>query len=292
MKDTRTVLLFIVSLCLVATWAYHLYDKSQYADQPVVITKKDTSVPQSAVNDSLRLKYSRTLMALGSTLQGKDSLHTELNVKESEIDSLRNEINDILQINNITKEDLRRAEEKIQQLQQRMAVTGKQVKTTNPVTTNIPTGSAETGLRQQVKNTAVEKQETAAAYLNAVTMGLRAIQPGAKEQVTTRARDAGYFSISCLLQNNNVSIDDAEVFIVLADPAGNVIQDDQWQAGMFSSRTNGRIPYSRKSSFSYSRGEAKQISLLLKPAEIVPGTYSLQIYQNGSRIGKTDLRLN
>ena len=120
MKDTRTILLLAVSLCLVGTWVYHLYDKNKYAAIPAVELKKDEPINQTAINDSIRLKFSTTLTALDSARMGKDSLHTELSGKLTEIDSLRNEIASILNISNITREDLRRAEDKIKQLQQKI----------------------------------------------------------------------------------------------------------------------------------------------------------------------------
>lgn len=135
-------------------------------------------------------------------------------------------------------------------------------------------------------------QETSTVLLNAVNISLKAMQAEAKDQITTKAGNTGYFAVSCQLQNSSSSINDAEVYMVLTDPKGNVIQDDQWQAGMFLSGTSGRIPYSRKSSFSYVKGDTKRISVSIKPNEVMPGSYSLQIYHNGARIGKADLRLN
>ena len=290
MKDSRTVLLLVVSLCLVGTWVYHLYDKSKYGIVPPVIIKKDTTANQTAINDSLRLKYAGTLLQLGSTQLGKDSLNTELTDKITEIDSLRNEISAILNINHITKEDLRRAGEKIQQLQQKSLPTNKPTNGVKPSIVNNSTG--ETKVQTPIKITTPGKQETVPSYLNVLNISFRAMQADAKEQSTTKANAAGYFIVSCQMQNNIVSFTDAEVYMVLTDPEGNVIQDDQWQAGVFSSKNSGRIPYTRKNNFSYTKGDIKRITVNLKPAEFIQGTFSLQIYHNGSRIGKADLRLN
>ncbi len=292
MKDTRTILLLVVSLCLVGTWVYHLYDKSKYGIVPPVEIKKDTTANQTAINDSLRLKYAGTLLQLGSTQIGKDSLNTELTHKITEIDSLRNEINAILNINHITKEDLRKAEEKIQQLQQKMLATNKSNTETKANLVNSSTTSGGTSTQAPIKTTAPDKQETAPSYLNAFNISFRAMQADAKEQSTTKANAAGFFIVSCQLQNSIASFTDAEVYMVFTDPEGNVIQDDQWQAGMFSSKNSGRIPYTRKNNFIYTKGEVKRITVNLKPAEFIQGTYSLQIFHNGSRIGKADLRLN
>ena len=284
MKDTRTILLLVVSLCLVGTWAYHLYDKNKYAAIPFEI-KKEEPINQTAINDSIRLKYSSTLSELDSTRVGKDSLYTQLTGKLTEIDSLRNEIAAILNISNITKEDLTRAQEKIIQLQQKMQLTNKPTteKRTTFVNNNI--GVAEATPQQETK-------PTAPAFLNSMNINFKAMQGDDKEQSTTKANTASYFSISYSLQNNNVSFTDTEVYMVLIDPGGNVIQDDPWQAGMFQSNNSGRIAYTRKNNFSYLKGDTKRISMNVKLPEFAQGSYSLHIYHNGLQIGKVDLRLN
>lgn len=152
--------------------------------------------------------------------------------------------------------------------------------------------SNEPGAKTEQKNTQSTKQETPAASLNTVSISFKAIQSETKDQATTKARAAGFFSVSCLLQNSTASFTDTELFIVLTDPNGNVVQDDQWQAGMFLTSLNTRIPYSRKSIFNYAKGDAKRVTVSIEPSVIMQGSYSLQIYHNGARIGKSDLRLN
>lgn len=298
MKDSRNILLLVVSLCLVGTWAYHIYDKNKYIQEPETVVKKDTVADELRINDSIRKRYAATLSQLDSGRRAKDSVYSTYGSAGNEIDSLQNEIYTILNNKIITKEDLRRAGEKIKELQGKLQASVRpdtqavlsEVKP--PIPQNTPALN-EPKMKQEPTVTVKEKTETATvtAVLNTTGISIRAINADSKDQTTTKADAAGFFSISCQLQNSSVSFNDTEVYIVLSDPQGNVIQDDQWQAGMFLSRTNGRIPYSRKSSFSYTKAEIKRITANIKPAEIGQGLYSLQIYHNGSRIGKADLRM-
>lgn len=297
MRDTRNILLLVVSVCLVGTWAYHVYDKNQYAQQIPAVTQKDSIAEQKAVNDSIRKSYSKTLAQMDTTAAVNETEKTAIADKSSEIDSLKNEIYAILDINAITKEDLRRAEEKIKQLRQKLtSATGKEdVQTDNqPATTEVKNAVAvnDSRTKTEQKNTQSSKQETPAALLSAVSISFKAIQSETKDQSTTRANAAGFFSVSCLLQSSAASFTDTELFIVLTDPKGNVVQDDQWQAGMFLTSQNTRIPYSRKSIFNYAKGDAKRVAVTIEPSDFMQGSYSLQIYHNGARIGKSDLRLN
>lgn len=289
MKDGKTILLLIVSLCLVATWGYHIYDKSRYSSVETVV-KKD-SVNQQTVNDSLQRNYANALIRLGTVQVDKDSLNTELNQKVSEIDSLRTEIGIILNVSNITKEDLKKAEGKILVLEQKISQVnkGQKVKTDVAVPNNR-SAAADQGPVAATKNAAVEKENNS-GNLSASNTTIKAIASGSNNSTTT-ADATDYLTVTCSLQNNTSSFNDAEIYVVVTAPGGHVIQDDQWQAGMFSTANGIRIPYTRKSTLNYSKGELKKISLTIKPGDIEAGLYSVQVYHNGQRIGKADLRLN
>ena len=285
MKDTRNVLLLIVSLCLVATWGYHLYDKNKYAASvKEVVPVKDSLAVQSRINDSLRVAYNALLQQMDSsrTLVTAETISTA--IAFNEIDSLRNEIAAILAMNNITKEDLKRAELKIKQLQQRLVQTTGTVvqpsadtRTSNTISVNSKTDNNS------------KPQPTAPSY--AVSgISFRALEKG-KEQPTTKADAAGILSIGCVLQTAAAAAD-AEVFLVVTDPAGDVVQDDPWQSGMFTTATDDRIAYTRKANVTAKKGEPSRIAVNLKLPDFDKGAYSVQFYVNGVRVGRSELRLN
>lgn len=285
MKDTRNVLLVIVSLCLVATWGYHLYDKNRYATSlKEVVPVKDSLALQSRQNDSLRIAYNALLQQMDSSRKAAlpDTLN---NTAATAIDSLRNEITAILAINNITKEDLRRAEEKIKQLQQRLSGASAAV-TVQPVTDNriVNTGTFQSKTETVVKPAAAENTLAVAG------ISFRAMEQG-RDQPTAKADAAGSLSIGCVLQTAAAAAD-AEVFMVITDPAGDVVQDDPWQSGMFTTAADDRIAYTRKAKVSAKKGEPGRIAVNLKLPDFDKGTYSVQFYVNGVRLGRSELRLN
>lgn len=285
MKDTRNVLLVIVSLCLVATWGYHLYDKNRYATSlKEVVPVKDSLAVQSRINDSLRTAYNVLLQQMDSsrTAALPDTLN---NTAATAIDSLRNEITAILAINNITKEDLRRAEEKIKQLQQRLSGASAAV-TVQPITNNriVNTGTTQSKTETVVKPAVAENTFAVAG------ISFRAMEQG-KEQPTAKADATGSLSIGCILQTAAVAAD-AEVFMVVTDPSGDVVQDDPWQSGMFTTAADDRIAYTRKAKVSVKKGEPGRIAVNLKLPDFDKGAYSVQFYVNGVRVGRSELRLN
>ncbi len=279
-------MLLVVSLCLVGTWVYHVYDKSKYSNQPVVTAGQDSVALQRSINDSLRLAYNTVLSQIDSSRGIVDTAATTSAPASNEIDSLRNEIAAILTINNITKEDLRRAEEKIKQLQQRLSsVNSNSISTTATGPVNSPVNSAT------IKTEAVPvQQEAINEVFTASGISLRAMQDD-RDQITTNAPTASSFAIACVLQNRNTSFTDTEVYMVLTDPSGEVVQDDPWQSGMFTTG-NDRIPYTRKAKLAYTKGDNSRIAMNLKLPEYAKGLYSVQFYHNGVRIGRSTLRLN
>jgi hypothetical protein len=285
MKDSRNILLVIVSVCLIGTWVYHLYDKNKYANTDVLLPVKDSLVEQTKMNDSLRVAYNGLLQQIDSS-RLITKVDTSILSSTTAIDSLRNEITAILAINNITKDDLRRAEEKIKQLQQRLSVP------------NSPTSStAANEIRTAQTSPTTNRVETISKPIaedpvfTASAISFRAVQAG-KDQVTVNADATGYFSIACTVQNQTASFSDTEVYMALTDPSGDVVQDDPWQSGMLTTANNDRVPYTRKTKLSYAKGDASRIALSLKLGAYDKGMYTVQFYHNGVRIGRTNLRLN
>lgn len=296
MKDSRNILLLFVSLCLVGTWVYHLYDKNQYLQEPTKLVQQQTAPNQAAINDSIRKEYSAALSRMDTGKTDNAVMQSAYTEKLSEIDSLKNEIYQILNINYITKEDLRKAEDKIRILQQKMGATSKK---DSPVTNTIKNADvkpipiiANAVTKPATKTAAKEEQEIVIPSFNPVGVSLVAMDADNKDRSTNSSIAAGSFLVSFQVQTNLLSYSNTEIFLSLTDPQGNVIQDDQWQAGMITTRVNGRIAYSRKISFSYTKGEVKKVNVRLSPSLITAGNYTVQVYHNGNKIGKADIRLN
>jgi hypothetical protein len=121
MRNSMTLLFLSLSLGLVGTWAYHLYDKTIYSNRKTVVYIKDTVAVKRAIRDSLQKVYSATIQDLPS---GLDSLGSETgsmkdNTRQDEIYALNKEIGNLLKKNDLPEIDLVLARQKIIQLQQK-----------------------------------------------------------------------------------------------------------------------------------------------------------------------------
>jgi hypothetical protein len=279
MKDVRTILLILLSLLLLGTWAFHIYDKSKYAAVPA------STVPaaiknETQLNDSIQLLYKTTVAQLETVIVGKDSINKELQQKASAIDTLRNEISRILNETNLTKEDLKKALMKIQELQ--LKVNQYNNRSSSTVASNSPAiQSAPIPVTSKTQVNPVVAEPIFQS--NDVNM----------QAVKTKDGDTdAHFNISFQLKNTNAATGTASIYLIIKDPSGNTIQDDEWIAGVFTSKTEGTKKYSRKLNWDFSRNDARRFTSTVPVKTFVDGSYQLQVYCNGVRVGKADLVLN
>jgi acetyl/propionyl-CoA carboxylase alpha subunit len=292
MKDSRSILLLLVSFCLIGTWVYHIYDKSKYAAvQPTQPSKIDSTESTTQLGDSVTQLYQSAVVQLEDAKTGRDSLNRQLQDKVNEIDTLRIEINRMLGETNLTREDLKKALAKIQNLQQKI----NQLYQSNTSVATAP-GSQSTGgniVTQQRTNPGKQSAQAAVdVQLQATDIAFQAIKKPADEVTDVDGDNPEQIAVSFQLKNPSNNEGSASIYVILKDPAGNIVQDDQWMAGMFQSKTDGYIKYSRKLNWDYSKGDAKRLNATIPVNKISKGGYQLQLYQNGLRIGKADWVIN
>ena len=102
MRDSKNLLLLLVSVGLMGTWIYHLYDKSRYSTHLAQVLVKDTMATQEAVRDSLQKLFTEKTHELDTTKTLTDSLKGRLDSTMSKIFDLRRQIGDILKNRNAT----------------------------------------------------------------------------------------------------------------------------------------------------------------------------------------------
>ena len=302
MKDIRTLLLALLSAGLVGTWVYHLYDKTQYSQRRTEVYIKDSIAVAQGVQDSLQRIYSSTIRTLDSKLDSTrsnaDSLKYQLEARMGEINLLKNEINTILKNRGATKEDLALARVKIAELQtlvDDMETRKLTMEEEKAELTKMMTGlSGEiTTLHENMKklgdeNRALtEKVNLASTFVASEIQFSPVIVKGEKETETNQAKKVGKFVISFSVQNNLTSYDVADVYIIITQPDGSIVtNDDLWETSGMPLANGSRINYTRKVRFEYEKGDTRKLIFSINAEEYKPGTYTLQIFHRGHSIGQ------
>lgn len=304
MKDSKNLLLILVSAGLMLTWVYHLYDKSHYSNHTVEVLVKDSLATQEAIKDSLQRLFDEKTLELDTTKIATDSLKGTLDSTRSKIFELRKQIGDILQNRNVTKTDLRKARDLISEYKQRveeMKAENNDLETErkrlNGVLTQL--NDEMKGLQENIQKISQENKELTETINQASTfiaseirLSIVSTKSGNREIEASTARKANKLIFSFTLQNNIAKDSYYDVYVVITQPDNKVLQTDVWGADYFISKTEGTKAYTAKIHFEYNRGEKKKILYTIQPDNFYSGAYVMQVYQNGISLGETAKSLN
>jgi len=308
MKDIKGFLLVMLSVGLVGTWVYHLYDKTQYTTNRKEIFIKDSIAVAEAVQDSLQKIYTASLnsldLKLDSTRSGADSLKKQLNKKLGEINKLRAEINSILKNSGASQSDMTLARKKIAELQvlveelkgEKTSIE-EEKKRLSDVMTQL--NGEITGLQQTMKKLGdenkllAEKVDRASVFVASEIRLSPVALKNDKEQETNIAKKVSKLIVSFAVQNNVNDYSNTEVYVIITQPDGKVLTPDVWESATLMTTQNGdKKSYTRKIKFEYQKGETKQLAFSLNADDYQQGRYTLQLYHNGHMIGQAVKTLN
>lgn len=122
MNDPKPVILLtLLAFALIATWVYHLYDKTIYSNKTKEIIVRDSAAIADAVNDSLKKFYQSTVKKLDerfdSSQAGLQDLHGQIALKLKEVNDLKEEILSVLNKKKVSGENIFLTGNKIKLLQ-------------------------------------------------------------------------------------------------------------------------------------------------------------------------------
>jgi len=304
MRDSKNLLLLLVSIGLMGTWVYHLYDKSRYSNHVAQVLVKDTVATEEAVRDSLQRLFAEKTKQLDTTTTLTDSLRGSLDSTLTKIFDLRRQISSILKNRNATNTDLKKARELIAEYQERIEEmkaqnTDLETERTRLNGVLVQLNDEMKGLQANVDKITQENKTLTETINEASTfiasdmhLSIVTTKSGDRETEVTSARKANKLIFSFTLQNNIVSTASYDVYVVILQPDNKVLQTDVWGTDHFDSKTEGAKAYTTKVHFEYNKGERKKIIYTIQPDNFLAGTYTMQVYQNGVSLGETIKQLN
>lgn len=305
MRDTRSLLLLLVSLLLVIvsfvliwTWGYSYYTKKE--ESKTIIVSPDAAAITDRIRDSLQKEYTATLnqldIQLDSTLYNSDSLKIQLDVKLAEFYRLREEIAAILKNRNnnnnftVAKQKIGELQNKVDDLKDKNQDVENENKKLTDVISQIKTTETNPDRNQKtistVKAVSSEKNNTVYQPFSASDLRLAAVMNTAENETeTTLAERTEKLNGSFTVVNFNSQLSNAEMMVVVLKPDGRVLKSSAWDSGTFNT-VDGKKIYSYKFIFNYSRGEAKRLLFSIKGVSLAKGNYTMEVYHNGLLIGR------
>ncbi|MBA2499502.1 MAG: hypothetical protein H0V30_07230 [Chitinophagaceae bacterium] len=298
MREPKSLLLALLSICLVATWVYHLYDKSLYSDRLIEkVPVRDSLAIAHAIQDSLQQIYSESLAELDSTRNTADSIKDKLSVRVIELNRLKAAINGIIKNRYATQKDLERARNHINQMKTLMGEMsneniGLEVEKTRLQATLDQLSGEMVTLQSSIDKLGKENKElshmvnmASTFILSDMKFNVVDVRKNNKEIATDQVSKADKMIISFMVKNNILRLPSADVYMVVTNPVGRVIQNSIWNSGNFITPKGETIAYTIRDHFDYEKGDLKKIIYTITPDNFFAGDYHLKVFHNGVIIG-------
>jgi len=297
MRDAKSFLLLAVTILLIATWAFHIYDKSQAVNgsAPVVI---DSSAILQPLRDSFEASFDE--------IPVEDSADAELMSREQlaeQISTLRDRIRRILADKKADERALSEARELIASLRAKIDEYNSRDSSVDQQRASLEASLNDVNFKLdsvktraatlEKENKSIKEEVRNSSLFSVLEMRLIGVnqQSGNREVNTDLARKTDQFNVSFIVRNPLKDDNNAEIIAVLSDPAGKAITTQVWESGQFQLKSGKWSAFTRKLQFDYHKGEEKRVVFSVVNESVKKGQYSLQLYQHGELIGSTNLKL-
>lgn len=296
----RNLIIGLLVAALLGTWGYMLWDKNSAPPNANVIANTETqSETVMSESDSLRQMFNLAEIRLDSITGANNSLQGERTSLQKEIDTRKAEITKILSNKNASDADLKRARHLIGELNGqigRLEAQVTQLKGENQELTarNTHLTSEKTVLSKNLDMRTAENDELAntvdvASTLSASGMTITPLKEkrNGKEKETSFARRVDKLRITFNIENRITTSGPADLYVIVTDPKGAIIQNSELGSGAMTTRQDGDRSFTAKIPVEYETGTRKGVSFPIKNGEgFKPGDYKIEVYHNGFKIGE------
>ena len=301
-NNFKNAIIGVLAVALVAVGGYAVVDKNKTGE---VIHQQETTIAKvSDEKSDIQKSFDGSLARLDSMGTVNTSLEGKLKEKNSQIAKTKNEIRSILNKKNATASELAKAKNLIADLngkitsmeqevarltQENQTLTADKVALTadkEKLTTDL---TATTVVKQEL-----EKKVDIASTLNASNIAITPIniKKNGKEKITTTAKRVDKLVISFDVNNRIIQTGMTDVYVCVIGPDGKPISIEKLGSGTFTTREDGDKAFTAKVPVDLETAKKKNVEFAFVPGEnFQKGSYTIQIYQNGFKIGESTREL-
>ncbi len=322
-------LLIIMSMVLFWMWGYSSGkspEKNTAASKPALQNETIADKLNSAASIAYMEKLDDIGKSIDSIYNNSDTLKTGMSMNMQEFYLLRAELNALLteQPNNA---NIQAASRKIEELQfkirqlnlankdivyenkrlsmmlQQLGALQKNNQPTevaevnyNPVSAgNIPQdNNLTTPVNGNRLAEPVKQAEPSGPSFTAFDLRLTAYKEGDdnNSKETEAADETSKIVGAFTFRNNSTQNNSTDVFVVVTQPDGKVLQKSTWESGTFEPKDGGKLIYSCKLRYNYGSWEAKRLFFTLVNDNYQKGRYTMQVYHNGVMVARMSKQLS
>ena len=300
-SNLKNVVIGVLAFGFLGSLGYAIASNSKATQ--TIQTQQTQIAKVSDEKSDVQKNFDASLARLDSMSGLNNTLRSKLTASNKEIDKRKSEIRSILNKKNATAAELSKAKGLIEELntnitnmesqvakltsdnqsltQDKVALTADKEKLTSDLTT---TTTAKEDL---------EKKVDVASTLNASNIAITPIdvKKNGKEKMTSTAKRVNKLLITFDVNNRIAQSGTTDVYVVVTGPDGKPVmmqmKDSSMTAGTtFTTREDGDKPYTAKLAVDLETNKTKNVQFAFTPGNFQEGNYTIQIYQNGFKIGE------
>jgi hypothetical protein len=296
-KDQRNLIIGLLAFGLVASVIYLVINQNNSSQ---VI--EQTHMQIAKISDSksqIQKSFDESLVRLDSMPGLSNGMRVKLKGETAEIAQKKTEIRRILNKRDATAAELTKAKELISQLNDKIGTMEQDVArltTDNQSLTQdkVQLTQDNTSLTSDLQTTTAAKQDLEkkvdiASTLNATDIAITPVdvRSNGKEKVTSTAKHVNKLLISFQVTNRIAQSGMTDVYVCITGPDGKTMLAPASGSGTFTTREDGDKSFTAKVPVDFQMTQKKVVEFAFTPADkFQQGSYTIQIYQNGFKIGE------
>lgn len=296
-SNFKNAIIGVLAAGVIGLGAYMIVDKNKTSE--VLIQKEVQIASVSDEKSKVQESFDASLARLDSMSTVNKGLEGKLTVKNGEIAKVKTEIRSILNKKNATAAELSRAKLLIESLNGK--IESMQVEVARLTEENTTLSNDKVVLTQEkeklttdltatnVVKQDLEKKVDVASTLNASNINITPInvKNNGKEKVSTVAKRVDKLVVSFDVNNRIAQPGMTDVYVLVIGPDGKALSVDALGSGTFTTREDGDLSFTAKVPVDIETAKKKNVEFAFKPgANFQQGNYTIQIYQNGFKIGE------
>ena len=302
-KNYKNAIIGVLAAGLIGVGGYMVYDKNNSGQ---LIQHQQTEITKvTDEKGDIQKNFNESLAKLDEMKTTNSGLESKLTEKNNEITKVKSEIRSILNKKNATAAELARAKSLITKLNGKIASMEEDIaKLTNEnqsLTTDKVALTADKvqltqdkdKLTQDLATTTTVKENLAkkvdvASTLNASNISIvpLKVRNNGKEKVTSTAKHVDKLKITFDVDNRIAEPGKTDVYVVVIGPDGKPVMMDQSAPATFTTREEGDKSFTAKLPVDIETAKRKTVEFNLTSKDFQQGNYTIQIYQNGFKIGE------
>jgi cell division protein FtsB len=295
-KDLRNLIIGILAVGLVASAGYALISGNNHQQ---VYQQDQTQIAKlSDEKGQVQHNFDDALARLDSLSGFNNKLQSMMTDRQKDIAKLKKQIRSILNKEHLTIAEKKKADELIAELNDKISEMEEQVAKLTEANQGLTQANSQltqdnSKLTSDLQTTTTVKDSLAreadiASTLFANHISVVAIQDkkNGREKETSKAKKADKLQVSFDVLNRIVANGQTDLYVAITGPDGKMISDSSMGSGSFISREEGEKQFTTKVPVEIEAGKAKTVTFSWKqPNGFQKGTYKIEIYHNGYKIG-------